>query len=78
MATATVNSRGQITNPAEGRAALRLNQEFRVEFFEQEGGQFAIVAVSQPVKRLKGMIHPPRTPVSIDDLNVGVDWRSRS
>lgn len=76
MATATANSKGQITIPAEIRAELGLNQGDRVEFVEQEGGQFAMVAAIQPVQRLKGMIHKPKATVSIEDVNRAVARRS--
>ena len=69
MATATVNSRGQITIPAEVRAALRQSQVDRVVFVELEGGQFTMVADTQPVQRLKGMIDKPKTAVTTQDIN---------
>jgi AbrB family looped-hinge helix DNA binding protein len=69
MATATVNSKGQITIPVQVRASLGLRPGDEIEFVDLENGQFAIVAVSYSVKRLKGMIPKPTVIVSIDDMN---------
>lgn len=77
MATAKVNSRGQITIPPEVRAALALSQGDRVVFVELGSGQFAMVAANQPVQRLKGMIHKPKTVVSIEDMNIAAALRSK-
>ena len=72
MATATVNSKGQITIPAQVRASLGLRPGDRVDFVEIENRQFAIVAVTHSVKRLKGMIRKPQNAVSIEDMNTAV------
>jgi AbrB family looped-hinge helix DNA binding protein len=69
MATATVNSKGQITIPVQVRAALGLRPGDEVEFVDLENGQFAIVAATYSVERLKGMIRKPKVIVSIDDMN---------
>ncbi|WP_347930002.1 AbrB family transcriptional regulator [Pseudomonas helvetica] len=69
MATATVNTKGQITIPVQVRATLGLRPRDEIEFVDLENGQFTIVAVSYSVKRLKGMIPKPKAVVSIDDMN---------
>ena len=69
MATATVNSKGQITIPVQVRAALGLQPGDEVEFVNLESGQFAMVAAMYSVDRLKGMIRKPKVIVSIDDMN---------
>lgn len=69
MATATVNAKGQITIPAQLRSTLGLRPGDQIEFVDLENGQFAIVAVSYSVKRLKGMIRKSKVIVSIDDMN---------
>ena len=69
MATATVNSKGQITIPVQVRAALGLQPGDEVEFVTLESGQFAMVAAMYSVERLKGMIRKPKAIVSIDDMN---------
>lgn len=67
--TATVNAKGQITIPFQVRATLGLRSGDEIEFVDLENGQFAIVAVSFSVKRLKGMIRKRKVIVSIDDIN---------
>ncbi|MDD0998002.1 AbrB/MazE/SpoVT family DNA-binding domain-containing protein [Pseudomonas sp. TNT2022 ID1044] len=69
MASATVNSKGQITIPVQVRAALGLQPGDEVEFVNLENGQFAMAAATYSVKRLKGMIRKPKIIVSIDDMN---------
>lgn len=69
MATATVNSKGQITIPVQVRAALGLQLGDEIEFVDLENGQFAIAAGTYSVERLKGMIRKPKVIVSIDDMN---------
>jgi len=69
MATATVNSKGQITIPVLVRNALGLQPGDEVEFVNLENGQFAMVAATYSVERLKGMIRKAKVNVSIDDMN---------
>ncbi|MNC09722.1 hypothetical protein PS893_00496 [Pseudomonas fluorescens] len=68
MATATVNAKGQITIPVQIRATLGLQPGDEIEFVDLENGQFAIVAATYSVERLKGMIRKPKVIVSIDDM----------
>ncbi|WP_447903432.1 AbrB/MazE/SpoVT family DNA-binding domain-containing protein [Pseudomonas serbica] len=69
MATATVNSKGQITIPVQVRAALGVREGDKIEFIDLKNGQFAIVAATCSVERLKGLIRKPKGIVSIDDMN---------
>ncbi|MBT2373286.1 AbrB/MazE/SpoVT family DNA-binding domain-containing protein [Pseudomonas fluorescens] len=69
MATATLTSKGQITIPAQVRAALGLDTGDRVEFVEMEDGKFAIIAASHSVQDLKGLIRKPAKAVSLEDMN---------
>lgn len=69
MATATMTSKGQITVPAAVRAALGLNAGSRVEFVEVVRGRFEIIAATEPVQSLKGMIRRPAAPVSVEQMN---------
>ncbi|KOX64358.1 AbrB/MazE/SpoVT family DNA-binding domain-containing protein [Pseudomonas psychrophila] len=69
MATATVNAKGQITIPVQVRATLGLRPGDEIEFVDLKKGQFAIVAVTYSVERLRGMIRKPEVIVSIDDIN---------
>ena len=72
MATATVTSKGQITIPVAVRAALGLEAGSRVEFVQTEAGKFEIVAATNSVNALKGMLRKPSLPVSIDDMNAAI------
>ena len=69
MATATITSKGQVTIPASVRAALGLSAGSRIEFVETEKGQYAIVAATEPVQSLKGMLRKPASPVSVEKMN---------
>jgi antitoxin PrlF len=49
----------------------------RVEFVEQEKGQFAIVAATRSVLELKGMFQGKRSkPVSIEEMNAAIARRA--
>ena len=72
MSTATVTSKGQITIPAQVRAALGLDAGSRIEFVETEKGKYAIVPATSPVRALKGMLRKPVKPVSIESMNQAI------
>jgi len=78
MATATVTSKGQITIPASVRAALGFDAGSRVDFVEIGNGQFAIVAATEHVESLKGMLRRPESPVTIEQMNDAIAARGRS
>ena len=75
MATATLTSKGQITIPAEVRAALRVDTGDRVEFVEVAPGRYEFIAATQPITALKGMFGKTRKRVSIDDMNIAIARR---
>ncbi len=72
MSAATVTSKGQITIPAAVRASLGLEAGSRVEFVETEKGKYAIVAATNSVQALKGMLRKPAAPVSVDQMNAAI------
>jgi antitoxin PrlF len=77
MATATVTSKGQITIPAQVRNALGLEAGDRVEFVEQDKGQFAIVAATRSVQELKGRFQGKRSKaVTIEEMNAAIAKRA--
>lgn len=77
MATATITSKGQVTIPAQVRAALGVDSGDRVEFVEVGKGEFNIVAASRSVKELKGMLRVNRSkPVSIEEMNRAIARRA--
>jgi len=69
MTAATITAKGQITIPAIVRAALGVDTGDRLEFVEVEKGRFEIVAATQVVTALKGLIPRPAVPVSIEAMN---------
>jgi len=71
MSKATVTSKGQITIPSSIRSALNVVAGDRVEFVRTADDRFEVVAVTQEVVELRGMIKAKRT-VSIDEMNQAV------
>jgi antitoxin PrlF len=78
MVSAKLTSKGQITLPASVRAALGLDAGSRVEFVETGKGQFAIIAATEEVQSLKGMLKKPARAVSIEEMNQAIATRGRS
>ena len=78
MVSAKLTSKGQITLPASLRAALGLNAGSRVEFVETGKGQFAIIAATEEVQSLKGMLKKPAKAISIEEMNQAIATRGRS
>jgi antitoxin PrlF len=75
MPSATLTSKGQITIPAEVRAALGVNFGDRIDFIEVEKGRFVIVPATCSVQELKGIIPKPKKPVSIEEMNGAIALR---
>jgi len=71
MSTATVTSKGQITIPSAIRSALKVGPGDRVEFVQIGDDRFEVVAASQEVTKMRGMIKTTRK-VSIDEMNRAV------
>jgi antitoxin PrlF len=72
MSTATISSKGQITIPADVRAALSVGMGDRVEFVEIAPGRFEFVAATRNVAVLKGMFGKTNKRVSIDEMNATI------
>ncbi len=70
-----MTSKGQITVPAAVRAALGLDAGSRVEFVEVVKGRFEMIAATEPVQSLKGMIRRPVAPVSVEQMNDAIAQR---
>lgn len=75
MSTARLTSKGQLTVPRDVRLRLGIDRGDRVEFVEIEHGTFAIKAIIDDIRSLKGMLRPPQGSVSIADMNAAI--RSR-
>ena len=72
MSTATMTSKGQITIPIGVRNALGVGAGDRVEFVQIQPGHFELVAATQSVTSLKGLIRKPATPVTIEAMNEAI------
>lgn len=68
MASAIMTSKGQITIPAAVRTALGVEAGDRVEIVQVEPGRFELVAATQSVTALKGLVRKPATPVTIASM----------
>jgi antitoxin PrlF len=75
MSTATITSKGQITIPAVVRTALGVEAGDRVEFVQVEPGRFELVASTQSVSALKGLVRKPASPVTIETMNQAIAVR---
>lgn len=71
MSTATVTSKGQITIPSAIRSALKVGPGDRVEFVRIADGRFEMVAATQEVIKMRGMIKTTRK-VSVEEMNQAV------
>ncbi len=71
MSTAKITSKGQITIPKEVRTRLGVASGDRVEFVEINEGVFQIVAATQDVKLLKGIVPKPEKPVTVEEPESG-------
>lgn len=71
MSTATVTSKGQITIPSAIRSALKVVAGDRVEFVRIADDRFEVVAATQEVTQMRGMIKAKRK-VSIEEMNQAV------
>ncbi len=72
MTTATITSKGQITIPKGVRTRLGVGTGDRVEFIEIREGVFQIVAATQDVKSLKGIVPKPLKPVTLEDMDKAI------
>ncbi|MGO9930305.1 MAG: AbrB/MazE/SpoVT family DNA-binding domain-containing protein [Steroidobacteraceae bacterium] len=75
MTTATLTSKGQITIPAEVRAALGVDAGDRVEFVEVAPGRYEFIAATRSVTELKGMFGRRRKAISIQQMNATIARR---
>ena len=70
MIFVTITAKGQITIPAEIRAALKLDVGDRIVFEEMAPGCYAFKPAQKiNVKVLKGMFGKPKKVVSIREMN---------
>jgi len=68
MPTATLTSKGQTTIPKAVREYLRLRPGDRMEFILEENGRVVLVPAVVDARELKGILPPPRKPVTIEKM----------
>lgn len=78
MATAVVTSKGQVTIPLEVRQKLGLDKGDRVEFIDLGDNRFGIVAATEDVRSLKGVVRKPVTAVTVEGMNRAIAKRGAS
>lgn len=77
MPKATLTSKGQITLPVEVRRALRVDAGDSL-IFEQKGDDaFLIRAASGDIRRLRGVVRAPSTPVTLEAMDAAIRSRAR-
>ena len=72
MSSATLTSKGQITIPAEVRAALRLVAGARLEFRREADGSYNVSRKSGHVRPLRGIIQYDGPPVSLEAMDQAI------
>ena len=72
MSTATMTSKGQITIPAVVRARLGVDAGDRLEFIEVAPGRYEMIAATQSITALKGLVRKPAAPVTIETMNAAI------
>jgi AbrB family looped-hinge helix DNA binding protein len=72
MTTATITSKGQVTIPKDVRTRLGIRTGDRVEFVEIQDGVFQIVAATQDVQALRGIVPKPKKPVAIEKMKQAI------
>ncbi|OGS91990.1 MAG: AbrB family transcriptional regulator [Gallionellales bacterium GWA2_60_18] len=75
MTIAVLTSKGQITIPLPVRSKLGVEAGDRIEFVELGNGQFGIVAATENISSLKGIVGKPKAPVTIADMNRAIAKR---
>lgn len=75
MTIAVLTSKGQITIPLPVRSKLGVEAGDRIEFVELGNGQFGIVAATEDISSLKGIVGKPKAPVTIGEMNRAIAKR---
>ncbi|RMH37306.1 MAG: AbrB/MazE/SpoVT family DNA-binding domain-containing protein [Nitrospirae bacterium] len=68
MPTATLTKKGQTTIPKAVRDYLHLRPGDRMEFILEENGRVVLVPAALDVRALKGILPPPKKPVTIEKM----------
>lgn len=77
MSKARLTSKGQITVPAEVRHALRVDVGDTLIFEQTAEDAFLVRAASGDIRRLKGVVPAPATPVTLEAMEAAIRTRAR-
>ena len=69
---ATITSKGQVTVPKPIRDRLHLEAGDKIDFILEEDGSVRVTPVNASVRRLKGMVPRPRSPVSLEEMDAAI------
>ena len=73
MSTAMITTKGQVTIPKDVRDAMHVQMGDRIEFVQVSENRYEIVAVTNDVEQLKGIVKSRNTQtVSIDEMNAAI------
>jgi len=73
MSTAMITTKGQVTIPKNVRDAMHVQMGDRIEFVQVSENRYEIVAVTNDVEQLKGIVKSRNTQtVSIDEMNAAI------
>jgi AbrB family looped-hinge helix DNA binding protein len=75
MTTATITSKSQITIPAAVRTELHIGPGDRIEFVRISDGRYEVVAATQDVTRLRGVIKANKI-VTVEEMNAAIKTRA--
>jgi antitoxin PrlF len=68
-----VTTKGQVTVPKPVREHLNLTKGDRIEFLIGVDGKVTIVAATEDVRKLKGIVSKPAKPVTVEDMNQAIE-----
>jgi AbrB family looped-hinge helix DNA binding protein len=75
MTTATITSKSQITIPTAVRAELHVGPGDRIEFVRVADGRYEVVAATQDVTKLRGVIKTSKI-VTVEEMNAAIKTRA--
>jgi antitoxin PrlF len=76
MSKARLTSKGQITLPADVRGALRVGAGDTLIFEKTADDAFLVRAASADIRRLKGVVPAPATPVTLEAMEEAIKSRA--
>jgi AbrB family looped-hinge helix DNA binding protein len=68
----TMTTKGQVTVPKAVRDRLHLRAGDRLEFLIEADGSVRVVPVTTRVTALKGMVPPPKRPLSLKEMDEAI------